>query len=119
GTQVAASAEVDPQLAYRLRRGRHQNLIIERVVTFPDGREELLGEPLSRLVAGHKFPIQPTREDLEVDRLLVAAGTGATRAGVGQGLAPAGMARVLQALALARDVRLDDKLIESELEHLS
>lgn len=118
GKTVATSAEVDPQLAYRLRRGKHQNLTIERVVVFPGGREERLSEPLSRLVAGQKIAIQPTREDLEVDRLLVAAGTGPTRAGVGQGLAPAGMARILLALSNARDVRLDDKPIEIELEPL-
>lgn len=115
GKTVASSASVDPQLAYRLRRGKHQNLTIERVIVFPDGREERLSEPLSRLVAGQKIAIQPTREDLEVDRLLVAAGTGPTRAGVGQGLAPAGMARILQALSNARDVRLDGKPIEIDL----
>jgi superfamily II DNA or RNA helicase len=118
GKSVATSSDVDPQLAYRLRRGKHQNLTIERVIVYPGGREERLVEPLSRLIAGHKIPIQPTREDLEVDRLLVAAGTGPTRAGVGQGLAPAGMARVLQALSNARDVRLDDEPIEIELEPL-
>lgn len=115
GALVAASADVDPQLAYRLRRGRHKNLIIERVICHPDGREEPLKEPLSRLVATRSIPVQPTREDLEVDRLLVAAGTGPTRAGVGQGLAPAGMERVLHALSAARDVRLDGEPIEIEL----
>lgn len=118
GQSVATSADVDPQLAYRLRRGKHQNLTIERVIVYPNGKEERLAEPLSRLVAGHQIPIQPTREDLEVDRLLVAAGTGPTRAGVGQGLAPAGMARVLHALSSARDVHLDGKPIEIELEPL-
>lgn len=106
GTELKASAERDPQLAYRLKRGR-ANLIIQRVVVHPDGKEEILKEPLSRLVAKRKIPIQPTHADLEVDRLLVAAGTGPTRAGVGQGLSPAGMERVLKALRAARDVRLD------------
>lgn len=115
GKQVAASADVDPQLGYRLHRGRHQNLVIERVILYPDGREERLQEPLSRLVATRSITVQPTRDDLEVDRLLVAAGTGPTRAGVGSGLAPAGMERVLHALAAARDVRLDGLPVEIDV----
>lgn len=118
GGRIASSAEVDPQLAYRLRRGRHASLTIARVVRFPDGREEQLKEPLARLVAKKELAIQPTQEDLEVDRLLVAAGTGPTRGGVGQGLSPAGMERVLRALSAAKDVRLDDQAIEIDLDKL-
>lgn len=118
GKSVAASAEVDPQLAYRLVRGKNRSLVIKRVIIYPDGREELLLEPLSRLVAQRKIPIQPTRDDLEVDRLLVAAGTGPTRAGAGQGLSPAGMERVLRALVAARDVRLDGESIQIDLSPL-
>lgn len=108
GTPLCPSDQSDPQLAYRLRRKKPQSLVIERLVVFPDGRSETLKEPLARLVASKKVPILPTQDDLEVDRLLVAAGTGPTRAGVGQGLSPAGMERVLRALSSARDVRLDN-----------
>jgi len=113
GTEMSSSSELDPQLAYRLSRGR--NLRIERIVVFPDGKKETLKEPLARIVAAKKVPIQPTQEDLEVDRLLVAAGTGQTRVGVGQGLSPAGMERILRALSAAKDVLLDDKPIDIEL----
>ncbi len=115
GASVATSSEIDPQLAYRLKRGRHKNLAIERVIVHPNGKEERLAEPLARLIAKKAISIQPTRDDLEVDRLLVAAGTGATRAGSGQGLAPAGMERVLRALAAAKDVQLDGKPIEIDM----
>lgn len=118
GTKIAASADVDPQLVYRIKRGKHSSLSIARVVRFPDGREEQLKEPLARLVAKKELAIQPTQEDLEVDRLLVAAGTGPTRGGVGQGLTPGGMERVLRALSAAKDVQLDGKKIEIELEKL-
>lgn len=116
GKEIAASADVDPQLVYRLLRGRNQSIVIKRMIAHPDGREEPLLEPLSRLVAQKKIGIQPTRDDLEVDRLLVAAGTGPTRAGAGQGLAPAGMERVLVALAAARDVQLDGMNVAIDLD---
>lgn len=119
GTALESSAKRDPQLAYRLKRGKTQSLVIERVVAYPGGKEETLKEPLSRLVASRKIPIQPTHEDLEVDRLLVAAGTGPTRAGVGQGLSPAGMERILRALSAARDVRLDSDSVSIEMNALT
>ncbi len=115
GKTMEVSAAVHPQLAYRLRRGRNKNVTIERLVTFPDGREELLKEPLSRSVAAGRTVVQPTAEDLEVDRLLVAAGTGQTRVSTGQGLSASGMARVLKALSKAKDVRLDDQSVGIDL----
>ena len=115
GRAMSRSEEVDPQLAYRLRRGRNKNLTIERLVVFPDGREELLKEPLSRSVAAGRMVVQPTSEDLEVDRLLVAAGTGPTRVSTGQGLSAEGMERVLRALSAAKDVRLDDEKVGIDL----
>lgn len=115
GKAMAQTEEVEPTLAYRLRRGKTQNLAIERWVSFPDGRKEHLKEPLERLVARGSAPLQPSAEDLEVDRLLVAAGTGPTRVSVGQGLTPAGMERVLSALSVAKDVRLDDEKIDIDL----
>lgn len=115
GKAMPQTDEVEPTLGYRLRRGKNQNLSIERWITFPDGRREHLKEPLERLVAKGNARVQPSAEDLEVDRLLIAAGTGATRVAVGQGLSPAGMERVLMALAVAKDVHLDDRKVEIDL----
>lgn len=115
GKQMTRAEEVHPQLAYRLRRGKNKNLTIERLVVFPDGREEQLKEPLSRSIATGRAVVQPTTDDLEVDRLLVAAGTGPTRVSTGQGLSAAGMERVLRALSAAKDVRLDDQRVEIDL----
>ncbi len=118
GQQVEKSEDVEPQLGYRLKRARGPSLLIERVVVSPQGEEEILSEPLARLVAHHRCPVQPSHNDLSIDSLLVKAGIGRTRASISQGLSPEGMLRLLRVLATARDVRLDGVAVDVNLDPL-
>ncbi|HSC87888.1 MAG TPA: DEAD/DEAH box helicase [Polyangiaceae bacterium] len=118
GTQVTQTTEVRPLLGYRLKRAAGPSLSIERVVLSPDGSEVPLREPLSRLVAQRKCPVDPNHEDLEIDRLLTQAGGKDSRQGVHRGLSAEAYQRVLGALSLSSSVKLDGKELRVSLEPL-
>jgi len=107
GVEVRVNSEVHPQLGYRLRRVPGPSLVVDRVVVAPGGAEEPLREPLSRLIAARKCPVEPSHDDLEIDRLLVQTGKKENRAGSSQGLSAEGYDRVLRALSISKDVKLD------------
>lgn len=118
GKPLASSAESRAQLGYRLKRSAGPGLIVERVIVEPDGQEAPLTEPLSRLLAAHRCPVEPQHEDLEIDRLLVQSGRGPTRAGTSQGLSVEGYERLLRTLHASKNVQLDGAPIQVSLEPL-
>jgi superfamily II DNA or RNA helicase len=104
-------------LAYRLTRLDNASLLIQRVMV--DGTSETpLAEPLSRILARPDRKLLTTQEDLEVERFLLAAGSGKNRASESRGLSPEGYARVIVALSRASNLTLDGKPVRASEEPL-
>lgn len=100
-----------PRLAYRLL-STPPSVTIQRVLVAPSGEETPLPEPLTRLLARHA-DILTRKEDLDVERILLAQGQGRTRASESRGLGPEGFSRLIAAWSVGGDVTLDGKPIEA------
>lgn len=73
GVDNAAPARVEPaRIVYRFDRKQERMLTLARFIVHADGREEKLAGNLSSDLARGRLPadLAPTRDDLEVDRLL-------------------------------------------------
>jgi len=116
--RVRPESPEPPHLAYRLQRHDNEALTILRVIVSGD-KEEPLAEPLSRLLARPDRNLLSSAEDLEIERILLAAGQGRNRASESRGLSPEGFAKVLAALSRTRHLSLDGQAVRASAELLS
>ncbi len=111
GESVPSAEQTGAQLAYRIQRHAGASVRIERVVVYPDGREEPLKAPLTTLIARRACPVAPSHDDLAADAIL---GNAARRTG-SAALAPDTMEKLLRVLAGSK-VFLDGREASISLE---
>jgi superfamily II DNA or RNA helicase len=114
----SADAPKSVHLGYRLKRLDNASLLIQRVVVQGDS-ETPLNEPLTRILARPDRKLMTTQEDLEAERVLLAAASGKNRAAESRGLSPEGYVKVIAALVRSKSVTLDDKPVRTSEEPLS